>query len=159
MSMVRPRGGDFVYDANERAAMLRDIEILRGLGTDGVVFGCLTHDGRLDEETTAKLIAAAVGNAAAGMDITFHMAFDVLKADEQFATIDWLATHGVTRILTHGSADGSSPILGNVKRLAQYVKAAAGRLIILPGGGVTKNNVAEVCAALGVNEAHGTRIV
>jgi copper homeostasis protein len=159
MSMIRPRGGDFVYSPGERSMMLRDIGVLRDLGTDGVVFGCLTPDGGLDRKTTAELIAEA-----AGLDITFHMAFDHINQDEQLDALHWLSHNGVSRILTHGSSDPETSIFDNKQRLLQYIEAAASlpqnsRIIILPGGGVTKDNVREICAVLGVNEAHGTRIL
>jgi copper homeostasis protein len=154
MSMIRPRGGSFVYDSDETAMMLKDIEMLRRAGTDGVVFGCLKPGGGLDAETTAKL-----ARAAAGLDISFHMAFDAIPADEQFAAIDRLASLGIGRILTRGSSRPSSPVTENLDRLKRYIEAAAGRLIILPGGGIDKDNLESICAALGVNEAHGTRIV
>lgn len=159
MSMIRPRGGNFVYSSDEKSMMLRDIGVLRDLGTDGVVFGCLGSEGGLDKKTTAELIAQA-----AGLDITFHMAFDLVRADEQLDALNWLSCNGVTRILTHGSADPKTSIFDNRQRLLQYVEAAAAlpenrRITILPGGGVTKENVREVCAVLGVKEAHGTRIL
>jgi copper homeostasis protein len=152
MSMIRPRGGNFVYDANELAAMLRDIEILRGLHTDGVVFGCLTVDKRLDRAAVEKCAAAA-----AGLEMTFHMAFDSIAEDEQLEALGWLADCGVTRILTHGSADLSVPIRLNYPRLREYIAAA--QIEILPGGGVTKDNYRDICASLGISQAHGTRIL
>ena len=159
MSMIRPRGGDFVYSPDEKSMMLRDIGVLRDLGTDGVVFGCLTPEGGLDKKTTAELIAEA-----AGLDITFHMAFDHIRVDEQLDALHWLSRNGVSRILTHGSSDPKTSIFDNKQRLLRYIEAAASlpqdsRIIILPGGGVTKDNVREICAVLGVNEAHGTRIL
>lgn len=154
MSMIRPRGGGFVYDENETAVMLRDIEVMRSLGADGVVFGCLTPDGGLDRALASRLV-----KAAAGLEITFHMAFDQIGESEQIPALAWLAEQGVKRVLTHGSADGSTPAAENLPRLRRYVEAAAGGIIILPGGGVTKDNAAGLCAALGLKEAHGTRIL
>jgi copper homeostasis protein len=159
MGMIRPRGGDFVYSPDETSMMLRDIGVLRDLGIDGVVFGCLSRDGGLDRKTAAELIAQAVG-----LDITFHMAFDHIRADEQLDALHWLSRNGVSRILTHGSSDPKTSIFDNKQRLLQYIEAAASlpqnsRIIILPGGGITKDNVREICAVLGVNEAHGTQIL
>jgi copper homeostasis protein len=159
MSMIRPRGGNFVYSPDEKAMMLRDIGVLRNLGTDGVVFGCLTPEGSLDKKTTADLIMEA-----SGLDITFHMAFDFINPDEQLDALGWLAANGVSRILTHGSADPETSIFDNRQRLLEYIEAAAilpekRRISILPGGGVTKDNVRELCAVLGLNEAHGTQIL
>ena len=158
MSMIRPRGGDFVYTEDETAIMLRDIEVLTSLGTDGIVFGCLTVSGGLDREKTLRLAKAA--QAASGgrkLDLVFHMAFDHINRDEQPESLRWLADNGITRILTHGSADQAIPIQNNYQRLREYI--AAGGIEILAGGGVTKDNYREICAELQLKQVHGTRIL
>ena len=154
MSMIRPRGGNFVYNEEELSIMLKDIEILHKLETDGVVFGCLTPSGSLDREKMLVLIQAA---AARKLEIVFHMAFDHINYDEQLESLLWLADKGVSRILTHGSANQSDPIQNNYKRLKEYV--SAGGIEILPGGGVTKDNYLEVCTALNIQQAHGSKIL
>ena len=159
ISMIRPRGGDFVYTEDETAIMLRDIEIQQTLGTDGVVFGCLTGSGSLDKEKNLCLIRAAFQQKTPEktMEVVFHMAFDHINPNEQLDSLRWLADNGVTRILTHGSADQSIPIQRNYKRLHEYI--TVGGIEILPGGGITKDNFREICAELGVTQAHGTRIM
>ena len=153
MVMVRPRGGSFEYDAQELDIMETDIDVARQLGADGVVFGCL-RNGRLDERASLRLL-----ERASGLQVTFHMAFDDLPTTrDRLRAIDWLADHGVRRILTHGGVAGT-PIDDNLPMLRDYVDHAAGRIGILPGGGVTYDNVCRVCTELGVCEAHGTRIV
>ena len=153
MVMVRPRGGSFEYDERELAIMETDIGVARQLGADGVVFGCL-RDGWLDEAANRRLL-----ELARGMEVTFHMAFDDLPTmRDRLRAIDWLACHGARRILTHGGVAGT-PVEDNLPVLRDYVNHAAGCIGILPGGGVTYENVRRVCAALGVCEAHGTRIV
>lgn len=164
MAMVRPRGGDFVYSAYEQVMMLDDIACTRELGVDGVVFGCVRpgEGGRLelDRALVARLVDAAKSSDSARppLQVTFHMAFDVLDNKAQFSALDELAKLGVERILTHGGPAGT-PILDNVSHLRELVSYAAGRLIILPGGGITWQNAGEVADALGVHEVHGTRIV
>lgn len=168
MAMARPRGGDFTYSEAERDMMLDDIAVARSLGTTGVVFGCVRAgaDGVLavDRELTAALVEAAKGagaGLAAGADpvaVTFHMAFDELAEPQQLDAIDFLAGLGVERILTHGGAAGT-PIVGNVERLQRLVAHAAGRITILPGGGITWENADAIAQALGVSEVHGTKIV
>nr|WP_318247619.1 copper homeostasis protein CutC [Bacillus infantis] len=153
MAMVRPRGGDFVYNAEEIAIMEEDIIHLKHLGADGVVFGCLTEDGWIDEEAMSALL-----NLADGLETVFHMAFDHIRHDKQLQAIDWLAEHDVDRILTHGGP-ASSGILENLPRLQEYIDHAAGRITIMPGGGITDENLPEIAAELNVREAHGTRIV
>lgn len=153
MSMIRPRGGDFVYDDNEISSMLYDIKILKELGTDGVVFGCLNNDNTLDEKNNIKLI-----EASKGLDITFHMAFDNIKEEDKLKSIDWLYSHGIKRILTHGNST-SNNIIENLNTLQKYINYSNGRVIILPGGGVNKDNYKKIAAALNVNEVHGTKIL
>ncbi|MFW0782022.1 copper homeostasis protein CutC [Rossellomorea marisflavi] len=153
MSMIRPRGGDFVYNVDEIEIMKQDIIHLKELRTDGVVFGCLTQDGWIDEEAMIMLLEAATG-----LEVVFHMAFDAITAESQLKAIDWLAEHGVHRILTHGGPSDTK-IEDNVDRLKTYITHANGRIAILPGGGVTSRNVESITSSLGVLEAHGTRIV
>lgn len=154
MCMIRPRGGSFEYSGAEARIMVDDLRHAAELGVDGVVFGCL-RGGEVDRELTGRLAGLA---KEAGLMVTFHMAFDEISADAQPAALNLLAGLGVDRVLTHGGAAGT-PIAGNLERLRRLVDYAAGRLEILPGGGVTWENAEEVADAVGVCEAHGTRIV
>jgi copper homeostasis protein len=153
MAMVRPRGGDFVYSPEEIGIMKEDIVHLKELGTDGVVFGCLTEDGWIDEAAMEELL-----ELARGLEIVFHMAFDHIQPDRQLEAIDWLAENAVHRILTHGGP-ADSGILENLPRLQKYISHAAGRITIMPGGGITDGNLPAIAAELDIQEAHGTRIV
>lgn len=153
MTIIRPRGGDFVYNDTELKIMHTDLIEAKKIGTDGVVLGCLTPSGWLDEEALELLL-----DTAEGLQVTFHMAFDAIPAERQFAAIDWLADHGVERILTHGGAAGT-PIEDNLSRLQEFIDYAAGRLTILPGGGISFENAQHVSDMLGVQEVHGTKIV
>ena len=153
MTMIRPRGGDFVYNDTELKIMHTDLIEAKKLGTDGVVFGCLTPNNWLDEEALEMLI-----ENAEGLQITFHMAFDAIDPTRQFEAIDWLADNGVTRILTHGGAAGT-PIADNYEHLKALIAHADGRIDILPGGGITFENAEEVATTLNVTEVHGTQIV
>lgn len=160
MCMVRPRGGGFEYSPEEAAIMRADLAFAKRSGVTGVVLGCL-RDGRLDRELTAELVRLAhedAPDAPGHVAVTFHMAFDALPADEQLDAIDWLAGLGVERILTHGGS-AAAPIEGCLPRLVAYVERAAGRIGILPGGGITWQNAGRVARALNVSEVHGTRIV
>lgn len=165
MAMVRPRGGNFEYSAAEVDMMETDARIALVLGADGIVFGCLarTEDGGLDLDRAALARLMAIAREAGEergepVDVTFHMAFDELGEKQQLAAIDTLVELGFSRILTHGGAAGT-PIEEHVDRLRALVAHAAGRIIILPGGGITHENAEAVAAALGVHEVHGTKIV
>ncbi|MEW4353633.1 copper homeostasis protein CutC [Streptococcus pneumoniae] len=153
MVMIRPRGGDFVYTKAELAMMLEDIRWAKESGAQGVVFGALTEENKLDKSALTELIAAS-----AGMEIVFHMAFDCLSKDQQLVAMDWLEKQGVTRILTHGGAAGTD-ILDNLDWLKTLMMYSDGRIEILPGGGISTENRERIAAALGVDQLHGTRIV
>lgn len=152
MTMIRPRGGNFEYSSAEAEMMAADIQVCLQLGSDGVVFGCLKN-GWIDEELTARLI-----DLSAGMEITFHMAFDELAEEDQFRAIDWLAARKVARILTHGGSPEQT-IEENFPHLKQLIEYAANRIIMLPGAGINYQNVEGVLDALQVEEVHGTKIV
>ena len=160
MCMVRPRGGSFEYPPAEAQMMRDDLVMAKSLGVTGVVFGCL-RGGLLDKELTSELVRLAhedTPEAPGRVAVTFHMAFDALAPEDQLPAIDWLADQGVERILTHGGAAGT-PIAGTLGRLRAYIERAAGRIVILPGGGITWENAEDVAAELGVSEVHGTKIV
>ncbi|SNG22369.1 copper homeostasis protein CutC [Streptococcus pneumoniae] len=132
MTMIRPRGGDFVYNDLEIAIMLEDIRLTAQAGSQGVVFGALTADKKLDKPNLEKLIAASKG-----MEIVFHMAFDELSDEDQPEAIDWLSQAGVTRILTRAGVSGDSL----EKRFVHYhriLEYAKGKIEILPGGGTIR---------------------
>lgn len=153
VTMIRPRGGNFVYDDAEIAIMLEDICMAAQVGSQGVVFGALTADKKLDKVNLEKLIAASVG-----MEIVFHMAFDEMSIQDQLDAIDWLSQAGVTRILTRAGVSGDSM----EKRFAHYKKLlehAMGKIEILPGGGIDMNNRQIFINQLDVSQLHGTKIV
>ena len=153
MTMIRPRGGDFVYTDLEIAIMLEDIRLTAQAGSQGVVFGTLTADKKLDKPNLEKLIAASKG-----MEIVFHMAFDELSDKDQLEAIDWLSQAGVTRILTRAGVSGDSL----EKRFAHYhriLEHAASKIEILPGGGIDLDNRQTFIDQLGVTQLHGTKVV
>ena len=153
MTMIRPRGGDFVYTDFEIAIMLEDIRLTAQAGSQGVVFGALTADKKLDKANLEKLIAASKG-----MEIVFHMAFDELSDEDQLEAIDWLSQAGVTRILTRAGVSGDSL----EKRFAHYhriLEHAKGKIEILPGGGIDLDNRQTFIDQLGVTQLHGTKVV
>ena len=152
MTIIRPRGGNFVYNDIELKIMHTDLIEAKKLGTDGIVIGCLTEDGWLDEEALDLFI-----ETAEGLQITFHMAFDALSKENQFKAIDWLAERGVTRILTHGGPAGT-PIEDNFDHLKELIAYADQRILILPGGGISTENVQTVMDTLKVTEVHGTKL-
>lgn len=153
MTMIRPRGGDFVYHDLEIAIMLEDIRLTAQAGSQGVVFGALTADKKLDKANLEKLIAASKG-----MEIVFHMAFDELSEEDQLEAIDWLSQAGVTRILTRAgvSSDALEKRFAHYHRILEHAK---GKIEILPGGGIDLDNRQTFIDQLGVTQLHGTKVV
>ena len=153
MTMIRPRGGDFVYNELEIAIMLEDIRLAAQAGSQGAVFGALTADKKLDKANLEKLITASKG-----MEIVFHMAFDELSDEDQLEAIDWLSQAGVTRILTRAGVSGDSL----EKRFEHYhriLEHAKGKIEILAGGGIDLDNRQTFIDQLGVTQLHGTKVV
>ena len=144
--IIRPRGGDFLYNEYEVACMLQDIRTCKQLGVDGVVLGSLTADGNIDTAVCKQLIAAADG-----MSVTFHRAFDMCR-DPKIA-LEELIELGCDRVLTSGqaaTAQAGTPLL------KELVEQAAGRIIIMPGCGVNSANAADILQATGATEIHAS---
>lgn len=142
--IIRPRGGDFFYSDLEHRIMLKDIEMTRKIGADGIVIGCLTTDGDVDMQRNKELI-----DAAGDMSVTFHRAFD--KCRNPFENLEKIISLGCDRILTSGQqpkAEQGLPLLKNL------VEIAAGRIIIMPGSGVNEDNIAHIAAETGAKEFH-----
>ena len=137
--IIRPRGGDFLYSDIEIRTMLKDIEM-----ADGVVFGCLTAEGEVDLPVMQKLM-----EAAQGLSVTFHRAFDVCHNPQR--ALEQIIKLGCNRILTSGQQ--STAELG-IPLLEELQKQAAGRIMLLAGCGVNENNIARIAAETGINEFH-----
>ena len=144
--LVRPRGSDFVFSAAEADTMLRDIELCREAGAAAVVIGALDSRGDVDMPLMRRLC-----DAASGMSVTFHRAFDVC-ADPLAAFEDVLAL-GCDRLLTSGHE--SDAFKGRFF-IAELVERAAGRIIVMPGCGVRRSNIARIAADTGAVEFHAS---
>ncbi|MCY4147606.1 MAG: copper homeostasis protein CutC [Chloroflexi bacterium] len=143
-ALIRPRRGDFLYSDAEISVMRRDIEFARQAGASAVVIGCLTADGSVDCERTGQLI-----EAAQPLPAVFHRAFDMCR--DPFPALETLAGLGIARLLTSGqaaSAEGGAPLI------AQLAQRAAGRLTIMPGGGIHAENIRRIAQTTGAREFH-----
>ena len=142
--IIRPRGGDFLFDDDEFAIQLDDIETARQEGADGVVIGVLMPDARVDVERARRLIAAA-----RPLSVTFHRAFDM--TEDPWRALDALIGLGVDRILTSGQ---DATALEGLPLIAALVREAKDRVIIMPGGGVTERNVGRIVEGSNCAEVH-----
>lgn len=142
--IIRPRSGDFLYSSLEQRIMLKDIEISRQLGVDGVVIGCLTADGEVDMKRNRELI-----DAAEGMSVTFHRAFDMCR--DPFDSLEKIIALGCQRILTSGQQRQAEQ---GIPLLKELVKQAGNRTIIMPGSGVNMHNILTIAKETGAREFH-----
>jgi copper homeostasis protein len=142
--MIRPRGGDFVYSDAERDVMRRDVVVARKLGADGVAIGGLRPDGIVDLALVRFLM-----EAARELPVTFHRAFDFTPDLE--ASLESLADAGVQRVLSSG---GASTAAEGAMVLADLVRQAGSRIVVMAGGGVREENVRSLVSVSGVREVH-----
>jgi copper homeostasis protein len=142
--MIRPRAGDFCYNADEFGIMKQDILSAKKAGADGVVFGILHEDNTVDVDRTSKLVAFAHP-----MAVTFHRAFDIVP-DPMQGFEDVIRT-GAARLLTSGCRQTAPEGAGLICELQLR---SAGRIALIAGSGVYKNNVRALVDETGVAEVH-----
>ena len=129
--MIRPRGGDFLYSSEEFQLMQNEIKWFKDNGADGFVFGILNEDASIDMKRTSKLV-----HLAGTLPVTFHRAFDISKDLNQ--SLEDIINCGCSRILSSG---GASCVNNGFEKLSELHKLTKSRIDIMPGGGVTINNV------------------
>ena len=148
--MIRPRGGNFVYSSSELKTMEASIDHCKAIGVEGVVFGILNTDNTLN---IAQI--AALAKRARPLEVTIHRAIDevpdIQVAVEKLANI--VDIHGV---LSAGQANDAE---AGKKTLRKMVEQAGERLVIIPGGKVSQENIFRLHQAIGSTCYHGTKIV
>lgn len=144
--IIRPRGGDFLYDELEFSIMQKDIAVCKQLGCNGVVIGLLTAEGKVDVPRTRLLVEQAWP-----MGVTFHRAFDM--TEDPLQALEDIITTGCERILTSGQRNTAPEGTDLLKTL---VKQAAERIIIMAGSGVRANNIEMLVKETGATEFHTT---
>jgi copper homeostasis protein len=143
-SMIRPRAGDFVYAASEFAAMKQSIVEAKESGMDGVVVGVLQKNLRIDVERTQELV-----ELARALPVTFHRAFD--ECADLRESLEAVIRTGAARILTSGGASGAPE---GAAVLAGLIHLSRDRITILPGGGISASNIADLARRTGAREFH-----
>jgi copper homeostasis protein len=143
--MIRPRAGGFCYSAAEFKVMQRDVETALSENADGIAFGILTAT-TIDVERCRQLITLA-----AGRQVVFHRAFDVVP--DPLAALEQLIDLGLTRVMSSGQ---EATAYNGAANLAQYIRHAAGRIEILPAGGINRFTVADVVERTGCDQIHAS---
>jgi copper homeostasis protein len=145
-AMVRPRSGDFIFDADDIDLMLADIDAIRGSGLKGVVIGASRPDGALNAPVLRHLL-----DHAAGLGSTLHRAFDLVRDFE--AAVATAIELGIERILTSGGATTAPAGLTALRRIHE---AAGDRISIMPGSGIDPDNVGSLLKAVPFSEIHSS---
>jgi copper homeostasis protein len=146
--MIRPRGGDFLFDSDEFETMRSDIETAKAEGADGVVIGLLTAAAEVDIARTRELTALA-----RPLSITFHRAFDMTP--DPFGALETLIELSVDRVLTSGQ---EASVLEGLPLIVELTELAGNRIVVMPGGGITERNVGRIVAAAKPREIHFTAL-
>ena len=141
--IIRPRGGDFLYNQEEFEIMQEDIRVSKKLGCNGIVTGILTAEGRVDTNRMRKLCALSYP-----LGVTFHRAFD--RTIDPLEAMEEIINLGCERILTSGQKPFA---VDGVALLKQLVEKSDERIIIMPGSGVNSSNIREL-ASTGAYEFH-----
>jgi copper homeostasis protein len=142
--MIRPRGGDFLFNDDEFAIMRADIETAKAEGANGVVIGLLSAAGEIDAGRARELVSLA-----RPLSVTFHRAFDL--AAEPFGALETLIGLGVDRVLTSGQ---EANVLEGLPLIVELMKRAGDRIVIMPGGGITTRNIERIVGAARPREIH-----
>jgi copper homeostasis protein len=146
ISMLRPRAAGFCYSPSEFKVMLRDAELALEAGAAGIAFGILTADGHIDIERCRTL-----HRLMEGRDAVFHRAFDVVP--DPLSALDQLIDLGFTRVMTSGQ---EATAYNGTANIAKYLSHAAGRIQILPAGGINRFTVADVIQRTGCDQVHAS---
>lgn len=133
--LIRPRGGDFLYEKEEIAMLADQIEELKSLGANGFVIGCLTPEGELDGPAMAPLL-----QAAAGAGLTLHRCIDVSR-DPARTYLDAKAL-GFDTVLTSGAAGSCTQGMQTIGKLLQLRDECSGPEVLI-GGGVKASVIAD----------------
>lgn len=149
--LLRPRFGDFLYSEQEQELILKEIDLFREAGADGIVIGCLKADGSLDCEAMKRLI-----DHSGTMSITLHRAFDMCR--DPFHTLEEAISMGIHSILTSGCQPSC---LQGIDLLRQLEQKANGALQIMAGAGVNENAVRRLLDETNLTAFHmsGKKIV
>ena len=147
VAMVRPRGGGFAYSEADFLAMRRDVDLFLGHGADGVAFGCLDETGRIDEGRCRQVVAQVGPDRQA----VFHRAFDVTP--DAFAALETLIGLGFRRVMTSGQEETA---YAGAARIAEMIARAAGRIEVLPAGGINRFTLDDVLTRTGCDQVHAS---
>ncbi len=141
--LIRPREGDFTYSDEEFELMKQDIVKFKEMGCKGIVSGVLNSNYSIDIKRTKELV-----ELSRPLEFTFHRAFDIVK--NPIEEIENLINMGIDRLLTSGQKEKATDGLVQLEQLNNITK---NRIVIMPGSGISKNNLRNFES---FNEVHGS---
>lgn len=144
--LVRPHSRSFVYDETDLRAIRRSISFAKQAGAAGVVIGALTPERRVDK----RALRSMLGDAA-GLNVTFHRAFDESR-DLDEALADVLAFPQVNRLLTSGGANRVLEAVDKIAKLRRETRDT--HLTVLAGAGLTVDAISDFVRGTRVSEIH-----
>lgn len=142
--MVRPRAGGFFYEALELEQMRLDVREYVQFPIAGLVLGALNEDRTIAADALEPILAEA-----GDIPLICHRCFDVTP--DPMEAIESLIALGFDRVLSSGQAKS---VLEGAPMLAKLRERSAGRIEILPGGGVRAENAAEIIRLSGCDQIH-----
>jgi copper homeostasis protein len=148
--MIRPRGGNFIYNNYEMEIMADDIRTCLTAGADGIAIGMLNNRDEIDMPNLQKLV-----KQAGHMQVTFHKAIDV-TADIEKELLRLCESGLAHRVLTSGGASTAMEGSAMLNRLIVLTKE---RLTVLVAGKVTQTNLGDLRRLIPATEFHGKKIV
>lgn len=128
--MIRHHAKSFVYSDEDINIMIKDIEKVKEIGANGVVFGMLDEKNNIREEQLITLL-----EAAKGLDVTYHRAIDETDVIDSIKILS--KYEYITNVLTSA---GKGNIENNIEKIKE-MKKNAGSINILLGGGLNFENI------------------
>jgi copper homeostasis protein len=144
--IIRPRGGDFLFNEEELEIMMNDVLLCKQIGCDGLVIGMLNEDGTIDKKSCGQLVQLAYP-----LGVTFHRAFD--RATDPLQALEDIIEIGCERILTSGQQPTA---MEGAELIAQLIQQADDRIIIMPGSGIRSANIIELAQKTKAEEFHSS---
>ena len=142
--IIRPRGGNFLYNKTELRQMIESIKFCKNIGCHGVVFGILDKKNKINIKMCKKL-KTFCGN----MSTTFHRAFDEIA--DPFDALESIIDLKFDRILTSGQKKNAKE---GIKLITQLAERSKNRISIMPGSGIRSNNIDLFLKNKNINEIH-----
>lgn len=147
-ALIRPRGGNFLYNSFELQTMINDIKFFGEIGCDGVVFGTLNSENKINIKENTELLRIA---KSYGMKCTFHRAIDQLE--NPVDAVETIINMGFDKILSSG---GKLTAMDGIPVLQKMIEKADNRIVIMPAAGISENNIGHLVQSLDTYEFHGS---